>query len=247
MGAIKLIINADDFGCAPSINQSIACAFKQGLINSTTMIVILPGFEDGIRLAKLQGFDKQIGLHLNITDGKSITDLSGTGLTDELGQFLRNSVCKNDFFLDNVLRSKIKEELDAQYHKLVSYGITPTHFDSHHHIHTKPKLVTLFVEFAKEKNIALRIAAVDNKKNLFKAIYKTLLNRYYKIKRVNFSDVFCNVESINAYRGKENNISEVIEIMVHPILNKDNKLYDDFSNECLTDLLPVIISKYSLN
>lgn len=246
MRMTKLIINADDFGCAPSVSNSIAKCFKHNIINSTTMIVNLSGFEDGVKLAKQQGFDKQIGLHLNLTDGKSLTDLSGTGLTDENGQFVRNSVSKYALILKKSQKLKIKSELNSQYKKMVDNGIIPTHIDSHHHIHTKPKLVKLFVEFAIEKDIKLRIAAIESNKSFYKTFYKTLLNVYYKKKKVNFTDIFTNVELFKSNIDSSDTNLDLVEIMVHPILKDNNQIFDDFSNECLSEVLPDIICSYKL-
>ena len=47
-----LFVNADDFGLSHEVNMAIVEAFKKGLINNTTIMVNMPGFEEAVRLAE---------------------------------------------------------------------------------------------------------------------------------------------------------------------------------------------------
>lgn len=68
-----LIINADDFGLSPGVNQGIAEAYQAGGISSTTVMVNMPGFTDAVRLASLHP-GLGVGLHFNLTYGRPVSD-----------------------------------------------------------------------------------------------------------------------------------------------------------------------------
>src|SRR4051812_20282926 len=178
----QLIINADDFGGDSDINAAIVSCFKKKLINSTTIMVNKEGFEEAVRLASVHGLKNNIGLHVNLTEGKTLTDLSGTGLTDHNGNLIMGGkvFSKPGMLISSSTRSKIKTEIKAQYNKLIKSGICPTHIDSHQHVHTFPLLAPIFIEFAKEHNQKLRLVAIKKRKNIFMTVFNVLLNAHYK-------------------------------------------------------------------
>lgn len=49
---IKLIVNADDFGLTEGTNYGIIDGHINGLVNSTTMMMNMPGTEHAVHLAK---------------------------------------------------------------------------------------------------------------------------------------------------------------------------------------------------
>ncbi len=81
-----------------------------------------------------------MGIHINLTEGKPLTDLSGTSLVDENGSFITKSIFNYWLVFSATTRNRIKAEIKAQYNKLVDHGIHPTHIDSHQHVHTLPWL-----------------------------------------------------------------------------------------------------------
>src|SRR4051794_35950963 len=86
------IINADDFGCNSNFNAAIVSCFEKNLINSTTIMVNMEGFEEAVKLASIHGLKNSIGLHVNLTGGRPLTDLSGTGLTDQNGNYILGKI-----------------------------------------------------------------------------------------------------------------------------------------------------------
>src|SRR4051794_8028752 len=112
----QLIINADDFGSNSDINAAIVSCFEKKLINSTTIMVNMKGFEEAVKLASVHGLKNNIGLHVCLTEGKSLTDLSGTGLTDQNGNFITGKIfSKPSILLSPSTRGKIKTEIKAQF------------------------------------------------------------------------------------------------------------------------------------
>lgn len=70
----KLFINADDFGLNASVNKAIVESFNSGLINSTTVMANMPGFEEAVNLIHEYKLDRNIGVHLVLTDGLPLTE-----------------------------------------------------------------------------------------------------------------------------------------------------------------------------
>ena len=114
-------------------------------------------------------------------------------------------------FFSSFTKKKIKAEIRAQYNKVLASGIKPTHIDSHQHVHTFPWLVPLFVEFAREVNLKLRIITVVKRKNFFVPIYNTILNIYYKSKAVHFTDKFGNVNYLLDYLKKRKTLNQCLK------------------------------------
>ena len=70
----KIIINADDFGLAESSSKAIAKAFSENLISSTTACANGDYIEQAYNIARDNGFLDKIGIHINLTEGKPLTD-----------------------------------------------------------------------------------------------------------------------------------------------------------------------------
>ena len=69
-----MVINADDFGYSESVNKAISDCFEKGLINRTTIMVNMPQAEAASELARTNGFFDKVGLHINLTEGKALSD-----------------------------------------------------------------------------------------------------------------------------------------------------------------------------
>lgn len=124
----QLIINADDFGYSPAINYGIIEAFKKGVVTSTTLMVNMPGAAHAAALA-LDNKELGVGIHLVLTCGKPISQLVPTLIKSD------GSFTTFDQIIENGSVSEIEEEFKKQMETFVSYGLRPTHIDSHHHVH----------------------------------------------------------------------------------------------------------------
>ena len=148
---MKLIINADDFGLSPGVNHGIVDAFKQGVVRSTTMMVGMPGEDHGVELAKANP-QLSIGIHLRLTAGKPMCDNLET-LTDASGRFLDQL---SFYDSDSLCPKEIEREFRAQIEHFLKLGLTPTHFDSHHHCYGHPIALPVISKLAKEYGIPYR-------------------------------------------------------------------------------------------
>ncbi|CDQ38688.1 MULTISPECIES: chitin disaccharide deacetylase [Virgibacillus] len=147
----QLIINADDFGYSRAINYGIIDAHTEGVLTSTTLMTNMPGAQHAYELGRNHP-DLGIGVHLTLTCGKPICSTHHT-LVDMDGNFKKLHHYQKRFHID---QEELYSEWKAQIESFIASGLTPTHLDSHHHIHHKETMQPIFVELAKEYNLPVR-------------------------------------------------------------------------------------------
>ena len=145
----KLIINADDFGLTTGVNSAISECAKRGVLRSATIMANGPAFDDAVRTGK-DTADLGIGIHFVLTGLKplsspeTIPELAGrTGILPSSPWELLKTV-----FTKKGVREEIQKELLAQTEKVFDSGITPTHFDTHKHVHIIPAVLDVLLEIA---------------------------------------------------------------------------------------------------
>ena len=131
----RLIVNADDFGLTTSVSEGVIDAFRNKQVSSTTLLVNTPGTEEAVGLAE-QNPGPGVGLHFNLTEGRPLT--SAESLTDENGQFWSRGQLLRKILTRAVSPADITSEFIAQLDRAEDLGITPTHIDSHQHVHMAP-------------------------------------------------------------------------------------------------------------
>ena len=82
----RLIVNADDLGWADGVNRGIADAHRNGIVTSASLIANGAAFAGAIDVAK-SAPALGIGVHLNLSDGKPVSDEPVPTLTNEQGDF----------------------------------------------------------------------------------------------------------------------------------------------------------------
>lgn len=146
----KFILNADDFGMSQAFNRAVLKGYQQGILTSASICANGEAFESAVGEIIPQCPDLSIGVHLNIIEGKSLTDVRM--LTDEYGRF-------NNGYLALILKSYNKEFLKQVEHefraqiKMVMSKTKVDHIDSHVHTHAIPNIFKIVVKLAKEYNI----------------------------------------------------------------------------------------------
>jgi len=149
---IKLVVNADDFGRTRDINRGILHAFRHGIVTSASLMVNFAAFDEAAQTA--QEFDLPVGVHFNLTEGFPVSDSTDVAsLVDSQGRFFR----KNTFML-SLAQGRIKErevrtELHAQMEMCRKAGLSPDHYDSHHHIHILPMIRRVSRDIAVEAGV----------------------------------------------------------------------------------------------
>jgi predicted glycoside hydrolase/deacetylase ChbG (UPF0249 family) len=171
---VKLVINADDFGLSKGVNLGIIEALRNGIVTSTTLMMNMPEIEHALSLLK-ENSNLGVGIHLVATAGRPVCN-SVSSLIQENGQFHSLREISKYARLED-----IKKEFQCQIEKFFSLGITPTHIDSHHHIHTEEQVLIIVLALAKKYGLPVRCG---DKNILKKQSYKEVRTTGY------FSDAF---------------------------------------------------------
>jgi predicted glycoside hydrolase/deacetylase ChbG (UPF0249 family) len=142
-----LIINADDFGLAPGINQAVIDLHQAGVVTSTSLMINTPGFNDAVKRVRHVP-TLGVGLHFNLSEGSPIAPPNWIpSLVDHKGEF------SNNLDWDE---SDVMTELKAQMHRLQSAGINPTHIDSHGFIQKRMAVYRPMLILARTMNLPMR-------------------------------------------------------------------------------------------
>ncbi|BBE20574.1 cellobiose phosphotransferase system YdjC-like protein [Aquipluma nitroreducens] len=227
----NIIVNADDFGLKSSVNKAIVESFNKNLINSTTIMANMPGFEEAVELAFKHKFNDRLGVHLNLDAGYHLTSHSEiTRILDRNNHFKFKDVRMIFFFLSGYEKKLIHQEFVAQIERVIKTGIKITHIDTHHHIHEIFPITKIIFPLLKTYNISsIRILNNINKSTAFYKIgYRRLVNNRIKINNRNLTDYFGNQLDVSSLLQKYPSLCEnkKIEVMVHPDYDKNGKLID---------------------
>jgi chitin disaccharide deacetylase len=250
--AIEIIINADDFGYSAPVNEAIVKSFRQLLINSTSLMANMPGFEDAINQLRTNPFlSNRVGLHLNLTEGYPLSEeiKKCPRFCDASGAFVykrRHPL----FFLTAIEQKALYEEMKAQMEKMISAGIYPTHLDSHHHVHTEWAIVKLATRLGRVYGVP-RIRLTRNmgrQEGYSRTIYKRILNRWLKrLAGITSTDYFGDTDDLSFLMRTKPPAGKSIEIMVHPKLNERGELVDYDQQDLQRKLIPIINDRNTIS
>lgn len=155
MPASALIINADDLGLAPAVDAGILAAWHAGAISDSTVLANIAELPRVLAAAREAGLP--VGLHLNLTLGRPLCDPAEIpALVTADGTFMKRGMWPPMLPADQVQR-----ELRAQLDRLLACGVSPSHLDSHHHIHRYPEILPLVMEMARELSVPVRATGVE--------------------------------------------------------------------------------------
>jgi chitin disaccharide deacetylase len=140
----RLIINADDFGLSRGITDGILLTHQKGILTSTSLMVNQAATEYAISRAEdTPGLG--IGIHLNLTQGAPVLPREQVPtLVNSEGQFYSCGTLAKKLLRLQISAREIEAELRAQIRLMKSYGLMPTHADSHHRIHMYPSAARAF-------------------------------------------------------------------------------------------------------
>jgi predicted glycoside hydrolase/deacetylase ChbG (UPF0249 family) len=152
----RLIVNADDYGRTPGVNEGTLEAYVMGIVTSATVMVLEPAAEAGIHLARAAAPDLALGLHFCITGGgPCASPPDSVRRLAPGGRFLRNV----EDLPDRLPEEEVQRELEAQlalFEKLAK--APPTHLDSHHHAALHVSVQPVFAKVALKRKLPVRAA-----------------------------------------------------------------------------------------
>ncbi len=196
----KIIICADDFGMSENINEGILYLLENKVINATSCMPSMPAFTNGVRhLKKIHNSHIDIGLHLNITEGFSLTSPC--------------SLTKNNIFLSLpklLVKSEIRvikyndvyKELKAQLDKFIElWGSLPDFIDGHQHIHHFPIIRTAIINLYRDYNLYENNTYVRSTYNMNKSDVKSMIIYYSGAKKLNKLLIKNNIKHNTSFAG----------------------------------------------
>lgn len=135
----RIIVNADDFGLHPALNDAIELAHSDGLVTSTSLMTGGQAVPDAVRRARrLPALD--IGLHFTL--------VGLPGLPATFADFFR-AYARGQFPPSEVAR-RLRAQLNTA---LITHKLTVSHIDSHQHLHAFPPLMRTVCTVAEEYGI----------------------------------------------------------------------------------------------
>jgi chitin disaccharide deacetylase len=134
-----LIVNADDFGLAPGINEGIVEAHERGIVTSASLMVRQPAAAQAAAWARSH---PRLGLGLHI-------DLWEQVWRD--GRWVRLYAHVADEAA--AVAQEVQAQLDA-FRALV--GHDPDHLDTHQHVHRREPVRTVVESLARQLGLPLR-------------------------------------------------------------------------------------------
>jgi predicted glycoside hydrolase/deacetylase ChbG (UPF0249 family) len=132
-----LIVNADDFGLSEGVNDGIARSHRDGILTSASLMVLWPAAIDAVRRAG----NLALGLHLDLGEwvfrnGEWVALYERVPLEDAAA-----------------VEAEANRQLD-EFTRLT--GKTPTHIDSHQHVHMNEPVRSIVKRLTAELSVPLR-------------------------------------------------------------------------------------------
>lgn len=145
-----LIVNADDCNLTAGVVHAILDSHDYGIVTSTTFLINLPMVKNCVReieKRKMLG----VGLHLNVTLGRPVSQVKSVSSLVDDGIFRRNQ---------NPRRLKCRE-LTQEYENQILlfrkvFSRMPTHLDTHHQLHDHPLFFRILTELARKYRLPVR-------------------------------------------------------------------------------------------
>ncbi len=153
---IQLIINADDLGLHPQIDQGIFKAHTEGIVTSASLLVTAPNTAIAVRQANQ--IQLALGLHFCLTNHlppaappKDIRWLAPGGRFR--GSWAELSTA---WLMQLIPADEVVIELRAQIARAKELGAQIDHLDTHQHLHLLPGISKIVDEVARELRLPVR-------------------------------------------------------------------------------------------
>lgn len=140
MQARRLILTADDFGRSPAVNAAIEAWFRAGAITQASLMVNEPAAREAVEIARrLPGL--RTGLHLTLCDGRAADGRPLPASPTWAG--LR-------YAFSPPARRELHAEIATQFARFREWGLPPTYWDGHAHLHLHPVVLGLTLPVARQ-------------------------------------------------------------------------------------------------
>ena len=150
MSGKKFILNSDNFGTSKSANRAVLEGYHNGFLTSASLSANGSAFNSAVNEIIPECPNLGIGVHLNITSGKSLT--KAPLLTNKKGEF--DKIYHRILVRSNIsaFLKQVEFEFRTQIETVMNYAKVD-HIDSNSHIHSIPNIFKITAKLAKEYNI----------------------------------------------------------------------------------------------
>jgi predicted glycoside hydrolase/deacetylase ChbG (UPF0249 family) len=136
--AVRIILNADDFGSSDDALAATVDCFTAGLLTSATIMVGMPRTNEALEFARSHP-EYSYGVHLQFVGDGAERPISEPRLVPQLvnsdGYLLPTNKMRLRGLLRQVPVEQIEREVIAQVDFVRSSGVPVSHVDSHRHLH----------------------------------------------------------------------------------------------------------------
>jgi predicted glycoside hydrolase/deacetylase ChbG (UPF0249 family) len=155
-----LIVNADDYGLTPGVSRAILRAHRDGIVTSTSALVLAPGFAASApALRDTPGIG--VGAHLAAVgeDPPLLSAREVPTLVDGRGRLASSwRVFLPRMAAGRIDPEDVRREFTAQVDCLQDAGLVLDHVDTHQHVHLWPTVGAVVLDVADKAGIgAVRI------------------------------------------------------------------------------------------
>jgi predicted glycoside hydrolase/deacetylase ChbG (UPF0249 family) len=156
-----LIVHADDLGEWHAVNAGSIRAFETGLVNSGSMMVPCPWFPEMAAWARDHP-EIDLGLHLTVTSERTAYRWGPVASRDRIPSLIDPQGYLRKIQVEATAAIDAKEtevELRAQVDRALSFGLKPTHLDSHQAVlYQRQDLFETLVRVSRSYGIPLGMA-----------------------------------------------------------------------------------------
>lgn len=141
-----LIITADDFGAAITVNAAVERAHRDGVLSAASVMVGGGAFDDAVERARRLP-SLRVGLHIVLVEGRPVSAAEAVpDLIDARGRFRTGMVRAGfDIFLRPEVRRQLSREIEAQFQAFAATGLPLDHVNTHKHFHLHPTVLGLIL------------------------------------------------------------------------------------------------------
>jgi hopanoid biosynthesis associated protein HpnK len=172
----KLIVTADDFGLTRGVNAAVVFAHREGIVTAASLMANGQAFESAVALAKANpGLD--VGLHLNLTEGRPASDPSDVpSLATSRGFRYNHPLSLAIAIVQSRVRpADLEREIRSQCERVLNSGLRISHVDGHKHVQVIPVVLRLLGTVLPDYGVKAGRRVVESKPGL-----RPLLFRNYR-------------------------------------------------------------------
>jgi chitin disaccharide deacetylase len=145
-----LIVNGDDFGLCAPVNLGVVQACQNGILTSASIMANSACFEQACELSRRVP-RLAVGVHITLTWGAPVQPAATvSSLVNSKGRFFSKWAQTSRALAGRLSPAHIELEIRSQVLKVMHNGVTVTHLDSHHHLHSLPLIGRLVAKIAAE-------------------------------------------------------------------------------------------------